>query len=120
MEESNGIITRTERGLSITGTRITIYDILGYLKASWPPSLIQHWLNLTPEQLQGALAYIAAHTDEVEQEYQTVLAHAEEHQAYWEQRTEAVRAYVATLPPIPGKEDLYRKLQARKAALGMK
>ena len=32
-------VVRTERGLSIAGTRITLYDVMDYLKADWPPKL---------------------------------------------------------------------------------
>ena len=30
-------VVRTERGLSIAGTRITLYQIMDYLKAQQPP-----------------------------------------------------------------------------------
>jgi uncharacterized protein (DUF433 family) len=49
------MVVRTERGLSIAGTRITLYDVLNYLKADWPANLIQHWLNLTEAQMVGVL-----------------------------------------------------------------
>ena len=52
------MIVRTERGLTLAGTRITLYDLLTYLKADWPPHLVQQWLNLTDAQMQGALDYI--------------------------------------------------------------
>ncbi len=29
-------IIRTERGLTITGTRITLYDVMGYVTAQYP------------------------------------------------------------------------------------
>jgi len=35
-------IVRTSRGLSIAGTRITLYQVMDYVKAGWPPELIQH------------------------------------------------------------------------------
>lgn len=31
-------VIRTSRGLSIAGTRITLYSIMDYLYAGWPPS----------------------------------------------------------------------------------
>ena len=34
-------IIRTERGLTIAGTRITLYDVMDYLKAQYPPKLIR-------------------------------------------------------------------------------
>jgi hypothetical protein len=30
-------IIRTERGLTIAGTRITLYDVMDYLTAQYPP-----------------------------------------------------------------------------------
>lgn len=112
-------IVRTERGLTIAGTRTTLYNIMDYLKADWPPALIQHWLLLTETQVADALAYIVAHRDEVEAEYQTVLQQAQAIRAYWDERNRERLTYIATLPPRPGREALYAKLKARKAELGM-
>ncbi|WP_333204305.1 hypothetical protein [Microcoleus sp. S28C3] len=36
-DEQTAII-RTERGLTIAGTRITIYDIMDYVTAQYPPN----------------------------------------------------------------------------------
>jgi len=113
-------VVRTERGLSIAGTRITLYDVMDYLKADWPPKLIQHWLNLTEAQMVGVLTYIDAQRDAVEDEYQLVLEHAEANRHYWEDRNRERLAQIAQLPPKPGQEAIYAKLQARKAELGLK
>ena len=82
----NGHILRTPRGLSVGNTRITVYDILDYTRAGWPPHLIASWLNLPQDRVQAALAYIDAHKDAVEEEYHGVLREAEESRAYWESR----------------------------------
>jgi hypothetical protein len=34
--EPSGII-RTERGLTLAGTRITLYDVMDYVTAKYPP-----------------------------------------------------------------------------------
>jgi uncharacterized protein (DUF433 family) len=108
-------ITRTERGLAIAGTRITLYDVMDYLKASYPPKLIRNKLNLTNEQLNAALSYIEANRAEVEAEYQIVLQTAEEIRQYWEERNRDRFAQIAVMPPKPGREALWAKLQAQKA-----
>lgn len=113
------MVVRTERGLTIAGTRITLYDVMGSLKADWPPKLIRDWLDLTEEQIQGVMAYIEAHRDEVEAEYQLVLQQTEECRRYWEERNRARFAEIAALPPDPEKEWLRAKIKARKAELGM-
>lgn len=115
----NPTVVRTERGLSIRGTRITLYDVMDYLKADWPPTLIQQWLNVTDAQLTDVLAYIHEHEADVEKEYAYVLQRAQEIRAYWEERNRDRLAYIASLPPKPGQEAIYAKLQARKAELGL-
>lgn len=121
MADSNGhpTVVRTGRGLSVAGTRITLYDIMDYVKADWPPTLIQHWLNLTEQQIADVFVYIAVHRDEVEAEYQQVLQHADEIRAYWEARNRDRLAAIAALPPKPGYEAAIAKLRARKAELGL-
>jgi hypothetical protein len=35
-----GIVRRSDRGLCIAGKRITLYLIMDYLNAGWPPHLL--------------------------------------------------------------------------------
>lgn len=118
----NGTLTtvvRTSRGLTVAGTRITLYDILDYLKADWPASLIQHWFDLSEQQIADVMTYLAAHRDEVEDEYQIVVRQAAELRAYWEERNHARLARLGQLPQRPGQEAVIAKLRARKAELGL-
>ncbi|NET58301.1 MAG: DUF433 domain-containing protein [Symploca sp. SIO2E6] len=114
---SNGkvAIIRTERGLTISGTRITLYDIMDYLKAQYPPKFIRSLFYLTDEQINIALSYIETNLAEVEAEYQVVLKQAQENRQYWEERNREHFARVATMPPKPGKEALWAKLREQKA-----
>ncbi len=112
-------IIRTERGLTIAGTRITIYDVMDHLKAGWTFKLIPNWLPLTEEQLDAALSYIDSNRTEVEAEYQTVLQEAQEMREYWEDKNRDRLAEIAKMPPKPGQEEIYAKLQAWKAKLGL-
>jgi uncharacterized protein (DUF433 family) len=72
------IIVRTEQGLTIAGTRITLYDAMDYLTAGYPAKLIREKLCLTDAQVNAAFSYIEAHQTEVEAEYQEVLQIAED------------------------------------------
>lgn len=110
-------ITRTERGLVIAGTRITLYNIMDCILAGWPPQRIRRWYDLTDQQVHDALAYVEAHRAEVEAEYQQVLQEAEEIRQYWEERNRERLAKIAALPSPPGKEHIHAKLQAWKAKL---
>jgi hypothetical protein len=42
---------------------------MDYIKAGWPPKLIQDWFDLSDKQIADVLAYIEAHRDEVEVDY---------------------------------------------------
>ncbi len=108
-------IMQTERGLTIAGTRITLYDVMDYVTAQYPPPFIRAWFDLTEDQINAALSYIEAHRPEVEAEYQLVLQQSEENQRYWAQRQREHLVRVAAMPPKPGREALWEKLQAQKA-----
>jgi uncharacterized protein (DUF433 family) len=113
-------IVRTERGLTIAGTRITLYDVMDYFTAGYPKKLIREKLCLTDAQVEVALSYIEAHQTEVEAEYQQVLQIAEDNRQYWEGRNREHFARIAAIPPKPGQEVIRAKLQAWKNRLESK
>ncbi|WP_026101151.1 hypothetical protein [Synechococcus sp. PCC 7336] len=108
-------IVRTERGLTISGTRITLYDVMDYVIAQYPPKFIRSLLDITKDRIDAALAYIEANRAEVEAEYQSVLEQAEENRQYWEARNREHFARIALMQPKPGREALWAKLQEQKA-----
>jgi uncharacterized protein (DUF433 family) len=116
-ENQQPTVVRTSRGLSIAGTRITLYTILDYLNAGWPPKLIQDWFNLTASQMADVLAYLASHREDVEQEYQQVVQHAEELRRYWDKRVQEHLANRPAPSPSPERAKLQAKLQAWKTQL---
>jgi uncharacterized protein (DUF433 family) len=88
-------IIRTERGLTISGTRITLYDVMDYVKSQYPAKFIQGLFELTDEQISAALSYIEVNRDAVEAEYAQVVRETEELQAYVVRETEELQAYYA-------------------------
>jgi uncharacterized protein (DUF433 family) len=113
-------IIRTGRGLTIAGTRITLYDVMDYFTDGYPAKLIREKLCLTHAQVNAALSYIEAHQAEVEAEYQQVLQIAEDNRQYWEERNREHFAHLAATPPKPGQETIRAKLQAWKDRLESK
>jgi uncharacterized protein (DUF433 family) len=113
--QSNGqpTVVRTSRGLTIGGTRLTLYSILDCLKADWPPGEIRDLYRLTERQMADVLAYIEAHRDEVEAEYQQVVRQAEEVRRYWEERNRELLARPLP-PPDPHRRAIWEKLRARE------
>ncbi|AFY86893.1 DUF433 domain-containing protein [Chroococcidiopsis thermalis] len=113
-------IERTERGLIIAGTRITLYDVMDYFTAGYPAKLIREKLGLTDAQIDAALSYIETHQAEVIAEYQEVLLIAEDNRQYWEERNREHFARLAAKSPQPGQDTLRAKLQAWKDRLESK
>jgi hypothetical protein len=114
-QDNKPAITRTERGLTISGTRITLYQMMDYIHAGYPRHLIRHQFYLTDEQFDVAISYIDDHYEEVESEYQIVLQQAEEIQDYWQEKNKERLANISKLPPKPEYASAWQKLQARKA-----
>jgi len=85
ISQSNAKVTiiRTERGLTISGTRITLYDVMDYVKSQYPAKFIQGLFELTDEQINAALSYIEINRDAVETEYAQVVRETEELQVYY-------------------------------------
>ncbi len=108
-------IIRTERGLTISGTRITLYGVMDHLKAQYPPKFIRDAFNLTDSQIHAALSYIESHRTEVEAEYQEILKTAAETRQYWETYNRDRFARIAATSPRPGYEAVRAKLQQRRA-----
>jgi uncharacterized protein (DUF433 family) len=107
-------IIRTERGLTISGTRITLYDLMDYVTAQYPPKFIQGLFELTEEQINIALAYIETNSVEVEVEYQQVLKEAEELQKHYEEQNRELIIRTVAKSPKPGTEEAWEKLRAAK------
>jgi uncharacterized protein (DUF433 family) len=108
-------IVRTSRGLSIAGTRITLYQIMDCVVDGWPPKLIRDRFDLTDQQIADVMAYLADHRAEVEAEYQQVLRDSEEVRRYWEDRNLDRFARIAALPHDPDQAAIRAKLAAYRA-----
>ena len=115
LSQNQPAIIRTERGLTISGTRITLYDVMDYVSAKYPKKFIRSLLDLTEGQMNTALSYIKANHSEVEAEYHLILKQAEENRQYWEERNREHFARVAAMPLQPSREHLRAKLQEQKA-----
>jgi len=117
---SNGqaAIIRTERGLTISGARISLYDVMNYVTAQYPPKFIQGLFELTEEQINAALAHIEANRAAVEAEYQMVLKEAEELRLYYKKN-------VISLPNLhlnprnPDKKLFERNFKPQKPSLNL-
>jgi uncharacterized protein (DUF433 family) len=112
-------IVRTERGLTISGTRITLYDVMDYVKSQYPAKFIQGLFELSDEQINSALSYIELNRDMVEAEYAQVIRETEELQVYYanqnRDRLISTAAKVKT-----GNEVAWEKLQKMRSQRELK
>ncbi|MEM8808383.1 MAG: DUF433 domain-containing protein [Cyanobacteria bacterium P01_G01_bin.38] len=113
--EEQAVIIRTERGLTIAGTRITLYDVMDYVVVQYPPKFIQGLFELTEDQINAALDYIETNRSEVEAEYQQVIQETEKLRQYYEEQNRERLGRIAVQPPKPGTEAAWEKLRAAKA-----
>lgn len=70
---SAGTIVNRGRGPEIAETRITVFDVMDYLKAGWHRDRIAGLFRLSSRDIQAAIDYIDQHRDEVEAGYQRIL-----------------------------------------------
>ena len=68
-----GTIINRGRGPEIAGTRITVFDVMDYLKHGWHRDRIAGLFRLSSRDVQAALNYIDLHRDEVEADYRRIL-----------------------------------------------
>jgi hypothetical protein len=116
-------IIRTERGLTIGGTRTSLYDVIDFLKADYPPKLIRNIFNLTDTQM-GASHFCYPHPKSLSQvgrgtlkslEYREVLKTREEIRQYWEDRNREHFTRILVTPHKPGQEAFWAKPEEQKA-----
>jgi uncharacterized protein (DUF433 family) len=109
------VVVRTERGLTIAGTRITLYQIMDSLKAGYPPEEVRDDFGLTIRQMNEVMDYIETHGEEFEKEYQQVIALAEANRQYWEERNRERLDEIAKMPPKPEHIAIWNKLRKWKS-----
>jgi len=108
-------VVRTNRGLTIAGTRKTLYQIMDYVKAGESPETIRDHFRLTIKQTSDVLDYIRTHYDEVDAEYRRIMKKTEEIRKYWSERNRKRFAEIAALPRKPEHKEIWAKIDERKS-----
>jgi uncharacterized protein (DUF433 family) len=116
IEEGQPTVVRNRFGLSIGGTRLTLYDIMDYVTGGWSPSQIQRWFRFSDQQINDIMEYIETHREVVEAEYQQVLEQAERNRIYWTERNKDLLAQTEErIQTAQG--PVWDKLRAQRAKL---
>jgi uncharacterized protein (DUF433 family) len=115
-----GIERRSDRGLAIAGSRLTLYEIMDVVKAGWSSEKILELYPLTAEQLQDAYNYFAASGEAFEAEYQEVVRYSEELERYYRAKQEEILRAAANRPRTPEEAALRAKYEEHKAKMGIR
>ncbi|MBI3948556.1 MAG: DUF433 domain-containing protein [Armatimonadetes bacterium] len=110
-------VVETPRGLTLAGTRITLYAILDCLHEGWTAEQIAAWFRLPLTRVQGALVVIEANRDAVDAQYRQVLRQAEENRRYWEERLRERLQSAPRLPDSPGRARIRERLAEQRKRL---
>ncbi len=86
LPRENSTVIRTERGLTVKGTRLTLYALMDEIKGNNSLKNIRDIYELTDAEMLDILDYIHLHRVEVEAEYQEVVRASDEARQYWETR----------------------------------
>jgi uncharacterized protein (DUF433 family) len=99
--ESSGLrytIIETDIGPLISESRVSVFDVMEAYDAGDSPYEIGVTFNLSPLQVETALAYIAQHRVELEPQLAQIREQLAEREAFYRRQAAEVDAYVASLP----------------------
>ena len=86
LPRENHTVIRTKAGLTVKGSRLTLYSIMDSIRENNSLKNVRDIYELTDEEMLDILDYIHLHQEEVEKEYQEVTESAERNRKYWEER----------------------------------
>ncbi|MDQ3005782.1 MAG: hypothetical protein M3R47_10420 [Chloroflexota bacterium] len=86
LPRENHTVIRTARGLTVKGSRLTIYSIMDAIRENNSLKNARDLYELTDDEMLDILDYIHLHKEEVEKEYREVLKSADENRKYWEEK----------------------------------
>src|SRR5437763_16960275 len=98
---SQTTVVRTDRGLSIGGRRVTLYDVMDYLTAGWTTEQTREVLRLSEQEMADVMVYMRDHDTEGVTEYVQVLQKGDGQRRYWEERNRATCEALAGQPSTP-------------------
>ena len=117
---TNGFVIRvieSEIGPLISESRATVYDVMEAVDEGYLPSDIGRLYNLSPHQVQVALAYIVAHRSELEPKLQNILRVAAEREQIYRKRTVEIEKQ-NPLPMTPQSVALQALIEQNRRARG--
>ena len=91
-------IVETDVGPLISESRVSVFDVMDAHDAGNSIYEIGLTFNLSPLQVETALAYVLQHRAELEPQLAEIRQQLAEREAFYRRQAEQVDQYVATLP----------------------
>lgn len=101
------MIIETSMGPMISESRVSVFDVMEAHDAGDSIYEIALTFNLSPMQVETALAYISQHRDELEPQLAEIEQAMVARQAYYRGRANQIDQYVAALPMTPERAALH-------------
>lgn len=112
-------ILETESGLQISESRVLLFDVMEAYNEGDSIYQISDTFNLTPLQVETAIAYIEKHRAALEPEFAKAIQLRQEREAYYRQQNAAVWERIAQAPMTPERAAVYALLDKyRETATG--
>ena len=110
-----GIVRRADRGLCVAGTKLSLFTLMEYVQAGHQQDLLTYG-QLSAEQLQQTMDYIAAHRVEFNAAYAEYRRKANELESHYRARQACISATQQRSPNnlTPTQAAIWERLQARQ------
>ncbi len=112
-----GIVRRSDRGLCVAGTKISLFSIMDAIKSGRTEVLLTYG-GLSQEQINQALAYVEKNREEFEAAYAEYVRRAEEMERFHRERARQRRAELEAeglwKKPAPHLIPAWERLQSLK------
>ena len=115
MTNSRYQIIEGDLGPMISDSRLTVFDVLEAEESGLNLYEICHVYNLTPLQVETALAYISEHREQLIPILRDIQAKAAEREAYYRARQMEIFREIEQSPPSP-KRQVLNELMAKNRA----
>jgi len=86
LPRENKTVVRAAAGLTVKGSRLTLYYIMDVMKENNSLKNIRDIYELTDEEMLEILDYIHLNKTEVETEYHRIVKLSDENRKYWEEK----------------------------------
>jgi hypothetical protein len=104
-------VVRTDRGLTVSGGRLTLYLIEDHFRAGLSKDDVQEVFGLSDEEINDVTGYIAAHRAEFDAEYDRVLQIAAENRRYWAERNRPRLEEIEHAPKSPEQQAIRQRIE---------